>query len=284
MATLYRIDDGETLSPLMSYGWEGAWVRLFFYDADGNEVQPTGAKPVLRRERGANWRTVNPIAPNEWAFNGPCIKVQLSLTGVTGYSSYKAEVWRSSQPVDLAPDGLYMGVRAMTTQNYVEANVKAGLQFVVATFVPAFPAAPGFTDYVVEVGALPISIKGRTFQFDGSGIQLDVFRGPTYTGGVVTPYYNLLDGSPNLGLAVIKGAPTVTNVGTRIAPTRTLLGSSGVGNTVVASSVSEAEGLETILQRNTTYLFRTTSLHVGGTQRVSSANTWYEGELDLPLK
>lgn len=181
-----------------------------------------------------------------------------------------------------SPDGLYTGTRAMTVQYYTEANVKNGAQHALATYNPAMPAAPGFTDIVVITGALPISIKGRAFQWDGAGIQLDTYRSPTYTGGTPTPYYNMSDINPLTGLAQILFAPTVTDLGVRISPTRTLLGSTGQGNSVLSSAAKDADGLESILAPNTAYLFRTTSLH-SSTQRISSFSTWYEGGLDLPL-
>jgi hypothetical protein len=181
-----------------------------------------------------------------------------------------------------SPDGLYEGFRAMTVQSYTEANVKNGAQHALATYNPAIPAAPGFVDYVVITGALPISIKGRALQWDGAGIQLDTYRSPTYTGGTPVTYYNMSDIAQLAGLAQILGSPTVTDVGVKISPTRTLLGSTGQGNSVLSSAAKDADGLESILAPNTTYLFRTTSLHTA-TQRLSSFSTWYEGDLDLPL-
>jgi len=189
---------------------------------------------------------------------------------------------RSMRVLTEAPDGLYTGTRAMTVQYYTEANVKNGAQHALATYNPALPAAPGFTDIVVITGALPISIKGRAFQWDGAGIQLDTYRSPTYTGGTPITYYNMSDIAQLAGLAQILGSPTVTDVGVRISPTRTLLGSTGQGNSVLSSAAKDADGLESILAPNTTYLFRTTSLHTA-TQRLSSFSTWYEGDLDLPI-
>lgn len=181
-----------------------------------------------------------------------------------------------------SPDGLYSGTRAITTQNYTEANAKNGVQYELATYNPAL-AAGATTDYIVITGAKTVSIKGRALQFDGSGLRLETYEGPTYTGGAPVPYYNLNFKNPVSGLAQIIGGMTVTNPGVQKASHKVLLGSTGQGNSVLSSASNEAQGLETVLNANSVYLFRTVSLSATGAQRVASFSTWFEGDLDFPL-
>lgn len=110
MAAIYEIRNGETtLSEPMSLSFQGAIVRLFFYDAMGAQVTPTGAVPVLQRDDGAFWRTVYPSDANEWQFNGPCANILLNLTGATGYTTYRAIIWRSVPTLPLGDPRLLTG-------------------------------------------------------------------------------------------------------------------------------------------------------------------------------
>ena len=110
MAALYEIRNGETtLSEPMSRSFQGAIVQLFFYDGAGVQVTPTGAVPQLQRDYGAEFRPVYPTGENEWQFNGPCTNILLSLAGVTGYSTYRAIVWRSVPTLPLADPSLMAG-------------------------------------------------------------------------------------------------------------------------------------------------------------------------------
>lgn len=174
---------------------------------------------------------------------------------------------------------IMVGMEAFTVQSFVEANCKNGTQFEVTTYDAAF-AAGANRDFVVVTGNLPVLIKNRFFQFTGAQIVTNIYRSPTYTGGTPITYYNLSDINPQVGLSQIIGAPTVTNVGTQIAPTSNLLGNiPQTGQAIVASNVENSiAGLERVLRPNTTYLFRTTN-PTAASMFISTKSTWYEGHL-----
>lgn len=172
-----------------------------------------------------------------------------------------------------------VGMEAFTVQSFVEANCKNGTQFELTTYDAAFGAG-GNRDFVVVTGNLPVLIKNRFFQFTGSQIVTNIYRSPTYTGGTPITYYNLSDINPQAGLSQIIGSPTVTSVGTQIAPTATLLGNvPQTGQAIVSNNVENSiQGLERVLRPNTTYLFRTTN-PTAASMLISSKSTWYEGHL-----
>lgn len=176
---------------------------------------------------------------------------------------------------------VYAGTQALTTQSFVEANCKNGVQYELATYDANFIVGAN-RDFILLTGAKPILIKGRMFSFTGDEISTTVYRNPTYTGGTPVTYYNLSTTTPVAGLATILGTPTVSNVGTQISPTYRLLGSLPQGGQAV--SVTEAEGgvpeLERVLAANSVFLFRTTNTGTV-TSKFSSKNTWFEGDLSV---
>lgn len=178
---------------------------------------------------------------------------------------------------------VYAGTQALTTQSFVEANCKNGVQYELATYETAFLVGTN-RDFILLTGAKPILIKGRLFSFTGDEISTTIYKNPTYTGGTPVPYFNLSDIAPVTGLATLLGTSTVTNVGTAISPTYRLLGN--LPQTGQAVSVTEAEGgvpeLERVLAANSVYLFRTTNTGTV-TSKFSSKNTWYEGALSVTI-
>jgi len=181
------------------------------------------------------------------------------------------------------PDGAFSGTRALTVQFYTEANVKLGVQFEASTYNPAL-AGGATSGYVVLVGPKPVALKGRTISVSGLGLKLEMFKNPTYTGGTGIQIFNLNQKNPVETTVEILAAPTVTVEGVKTASDKYIFGSDLQGGVSVSSSTlfTEAPGLETILAPNSVYYFKSTSLDTDP-QRVFSYNTWYEGELDLPL-
>lgn len=279
MAKIYHIVNGQTQTEIMSYEEEGAIVRLFFFDGAGLQVTPTGAAPQVFRENGLLWRPVNKFSANEWAFNGPCKQVQISLAGVTGYTTYRAEVWRANEPIDLTPDGVFSGLRATTFQGYTEANVKNGVQYEVSNNVAALANAANL-DTIFITGANPVLIKSRLVKFNGTSLLTRVYRAPTYTGGTPVAYFNLNDRNPVAGGVSILGGANVTAPGTEFGAPTYDIGSEGQGNSSL--STYSTFGVERLLRPNTTYLQRITN-DSGAAQRVTGFLTWYEGGTDLPL-
>lgn len=182
-------------------------------------------------------------------------------------------------PSEMLSPRVLVGLEALTTQSFIEANCKNGVQYELATYDTAFLVGAN-REFILITGSKPLLVKSRVFSFTGDEISTVVYKNPTYTGGTPVPYYNLSDINPTPGEAVLLGTPTVSNAGTQISPIYRLLGSLPQGGQAV--SVTEAEGsvpdLERVLAPNTTYLFRTTNTGTV-TSKFSSKNTWYEGHL-----
>lgn len=202
------------------------------------------------------------------------------ISGLVGGSGMN--VWLSSGlewPGPGMPEGVFSGDRAMTTQDYISANVKNGLQYEVSALTPSL-AAGANSDTVFVTGAHPVLIKSRIVKFNGLSLATRVYRGPTFTGGTVTPYFNLNDRNPITGGVVIRTGATVTAPGVEFGAPTFDIGTDGQGNSSYGTfSVS---GIERLLAPNTTYLLRITN-DSAAPQRVSAYLTWYEGPTDLPL-
>lgn len=183
---------------------------------------------------------------------------------------------------DLALDAMFLrvmnGIRGLVSQSYIEANVKKGVQYELSgnTAVLADGAS---IDTIFSTGALPVIIKSRIVKFNGTSITTRVYRAPTFTGGTITPYFNLNDIAPVTGLSVIRTTPTVTVVGTEFGAPTFDIGSAGQGNSSL--STYSVTGIERVLRPNTVYLQRITN-DSGAAQRVASYLTWFEGTPDFP--
>ena len=177
----------------------------------------------------------------------------------------------------LFPTGSFTGTRALTTQNYTEANSKNGTQHEGSTLFSLAGLAANDTFFLT--GALPVSLKGRIIGFTGNGVTSEIFTGATYTGGALAAYQNATDINPVLGLSqIIVGAAVSTTGSLAFAPSYLIGNTSNQGK----GTSGVVTGREALLKPNTVYLFRITSLD-SATQDVTSLLSWYEGELDLPV-
>ena len=300
MAAIYRIKQGDTDSPVMD-GSAASMVVLVSYYNGASVVQPA-KEGVLSISPDASGETFVPLTQygkGEWRYNGPVVRARLDITGVAGVTSAAAFIWRDDESVENFPPGVFSGLRAMTTQSYTEANVKAGVQFSASTYLTAL--TPGeIIDVVVVTGAKKVIIKSQQLSIKDSGdVLLDWYKSPTYSGGsnITSGVYNQSNVNPQAGTVQLFGPtptnaaagdyspndatkPTVTNVGTKISPTLAVLGITGQGSS--NASKSATEGLEQVLDANSTYLFRRT--FIGATASMFGFSTWYEGGTDLPLR
>ena len=178
---------------------------------------------------------------------------------------------------DGVPEGLYEGTRAMTIQDYVEANVKLGVQHEGSVLLTGV-AGGASNNTIFLTGALPVSLKGRRISYSGVGVSAFIYEGVTYTGGTSASYQNASAINPVVGLSSIIVGAAVVSEGTLIfSPIHSLGNTSTRGKGSVFSTL-EAEH---ILKPNTAYLLRITSLDTQ-VQNIASHLSWYEGELDLP--
>lgn len=224
------------------------------------------------------------VSGNTLTFSGNIQGLRFILDGVTGGSGAVVSLWSYDQyPENGFPKGVFTGLRALTIQNYTEANVKNGVQYESSTYNPSV-AANAVSYFVILTGSKGALIKGRTITVNGLGLKLETFVNPTYTGGTPIPIYNLNHKNPVPPTVTVLGNPTVTADGTKIACDKYILGTNPQGGVSVVSATlfTEAQGLETVLAPNSIYLFKSTSLETADTQAVFSYNTWYEGGIDLP--
>lgn len=176
-----------------------------------------------------------------------------------------------------APEGLYVGLRAMNVQSYEESNIKLGLQFEASKNFGDIPTG-GVLNSIIRTGSTPVSLKKRSVSFTGEGVQGEIFINPTFTGGNIETYQNATTISPVVGLTQIITGITLQDEGTLVfAPVYAFGNASNQGKGGVLTLIEP----EHILAPNTDFLFRLTSLD-SSTQKIASHLTWYEGELDLP--
>lgn len=173
--------------------------------------------------------------------------------------------------------GMEVGMAAVISQDYSEANKKNGLQWAASRLINgATPNTPYYS--VIEVGSKPIDLKRREFAISGTKLIADIFEGPTYSGGNVDPVYNSNGITPHTFEFILKGNVTVTNEGTNFAPTIYAVGpasnqSKGISNALYGSNY--------ILKPNTVYLLKFYSADAQN-QDIAVRIEGYEGELDLP--
>lgn len=171
------------------------------------------------------------------------------------------------------------GVAAITTQPYTEVNSKFGVQWELSFYSPALVASTGVAYVAIETGAKYVIIKDIKSTFTSDTIATDLFKGSTYTGGSVIPYYNLRDDSPVAGLVTFKGGITGVTLNTQVSPSIVHLGTVSSGNRTV-SSITGGFGVERILMPNSVYVYRIRNLSSTTPSDVSGIVTWYEGITD----
>lgn len=178
------------------------------------------------------------------------------------------------------PTGLFVGLRAMTMQSYVEANVKNGLQFEFGT--QATTVATGANlDILFVTGAKPVIIKDRAISFNGAGIAAVVYETPTVSAnGTALFVGNLSRIAPQSTTISAYQGPTVSNAGTQISAPNASIGSTAQGQSVTGTF--STGGAERILKPNTSYLLRITNNDTSSC-KIAVYVTWYEGTPDLPL-
>jgi hypothetical protein len=173
------------------------------------------------------------------------------------------------------PDGLYVGLGAMTVQSYVEANVKNGTQFEGSVLLSM--AGTSTNDTIFKTGSKPVILKTREISYSGDGLSTFIFEDATYTGGTSAVYQNANAIDPAVGTVDIIVGTTITDDGELIfAPIHYVGNVSNQGKGGSANTI----GSERLLKPNTTYMLRIVSLDAQ-TQEVTSFLYWYEGNPDI---
>lgn len=286
MSMRYLINNGETISPAMSWDFDGASIYVLFFDVSGDPVSVTGMPSIYRSvyASGDLWQTVQPFANGEWRANGPISRVRVDLAGVTGYATYQVLIWRTDDPMTLIPDGAFTGLRAITTQPYTEANVKNGLQFNVRAAWPLGDTiAAGATKKLwFKTGSKPVIVKLRELQYIAEELLLRLFAGPTgVTGGTTLNPHNYNSVSPVSATSTAKKNVTTTTDGTEFETSdpEYFYGGQSSGQRNVSTALI---GRERILPANTEFIVSIQNTG-SGDARVQYFLDYYEGGTDLPL-
>lgn len=282
MAMIYEIPRGSLETGPMSLDYDSGLATIQYYNSGGAEITPTGVatisvSPTLT---GENFKAVNASASGQWYFDGPCGRLRVSLAGTNAVTAF-VRVWRGDEAGSGIPDGAFSGLRAMTIQSYIEANVKYGLQFYIQHNLPQLVATTGTYKLLFTTGAKQVLIKGREMYGIGELISIQLYKQPTAPtpGGTLIAVQNFNDVSPVATTVTIRGGVTTTSDGTPWGDPQRLFGQSAAGQRA-GSGLSP--GGDRILKANSTYLviFRNTG---SGTADIDYFLTWFEGQSDLPL-
>lgn len=283
MAAIYRIKQGETESPVMDASAASMVVLVTYYNGAA-VVQPT-MESTLSISPDASGETFVPLlayGPGQWRFNGPVVRVRLSIAGVAGVTSAQAFIWRDDESVEVEPPGLYSGLRAVTSQGYTEANVKNGVQFYLMHNVPQLAASTGVYKLLFTTGAKRVLIKSREMYGIGETLSIQLYKQPTAPtpGGTLLAVQNFNDVAPVATTVTVRGGVTTTADGTAWGDPQRLFGQNAAGQ---RTGSGLAPGGDRVLKENSTYLvvFRNTG---SGTGDIDYFLTWYEGGTDLPLR
>lgn len=206
--------------------------------------------------------------------DGDIAAFRVTFTGLVGGTL--PALWLTTNAV---PMGLYNGLAAITIQNYIEANVKNGVQYEFSADNLAVPNGSNI-DTIFTTGANPVVFKNRTVKFNGSHLTTRVYKSPTFTLGSIVPYFNLNNINPVAGAVTIRTGATVSAPGTEFGAPTFDIGTVGQGNS--SFSTFSVFGLERVLAPNTSYLLRITN-DSGAAQEIAAYLSWYEGGTDLPL-
>lgn len=283
MSAIYRIRQGETDSPPMDAS-AASMVVLVSYFNGANQVQPAteGTLSISTEASGESFVALVPYGKGEWRYNGPVVRVRVSIAGVAGVTSTEAFIWRDDESIEAVPPGVFSGLRALTTQNYTEANVKNGLQFYIQHNLPQLVASTGVYKLLFTTGAKQVLVKGREMYGIGETFSLQIYKQPNAPtpGGTLLAVQNFNDVTAAATTVTVRGGVTTAADGTAWGDPQRLFGQSAAGQ---RAGSGLAPGGDRVLKANSSYLvvFRNTG---SGTADIDYFLTWYEGGTDLPLR
>lgn len=284
MAYRFPIVSPATQTDIMGADFIGGMVFIQFFNAGGAPVTPIGI-PVVERSAyasGAIWRPVEQFSAGEWRFNGYAQRVRVNMAGVSGYSTYSVEVYRSNEPIQMVPDGAYTGMRANAVQYYDEINKKRGAQWEASRLITISDSSPASNAYsIIRTGSKPVDLKARSFGYTGLGLVGRIYEAPIYTGGTQDPWYNMntqyIGTQPEAQLLV---GFTLTAPGTKCGADIIAIGP--VSNQSRGSVAHEYARNRILPKPNTAYLLEISSLDPAS-QQVAARVEIYEGGLDWPI-
>lgn len=189
----------------------------------------------------------------------------------------------AGQQGEKRPIGLFWGMRAITQQNYIEANVKNGAQFYIHWAYPdANPIAGGASKYFLfQTGTTPVLFKLRIVSSVGVEVQHEIFSSPTVTDyGTQMTVANFAGAAGNATTVQCYKDATVSDDGTAADDEPEYY--FGAESTPTRGNAIFTNGIERVLSTETLYLVKITNNDTNATARFSWFGTWYEGDTDLP--
>jgi len=168
------------------------------------------------------------------------------------------------------------GTFAITTQPFIELNVKRGQQFEARHKVTGI-ATGAKKYYLLRTAADPIILKRRVLVTNSNEVNFKVSRTPTIT-GTGTPVFirNYNEVAPNVNAVQVFVDPTFSATGT-LRTQDYLPGSENAGNR--SSGSFSQEGFERILAANTDFLLEIANDGTTNPLNFYLELSWYEGPI-----
>lgn len=264
---------GPALVTLACTSYPSAGTATLEYQVSGSSAW------VLATGGPSHTSTLPATGQCNWEVYGAIANLRLTFASLSGGSGAVL----AATPIQMRnfPNGIFEGFRAMTTQSFLESNVKNGSQFEMSAYVGSLAAA-GTSDFLFQTGSLPILIKDRQVATTATTAEFHTYKNPTAVAGAAIPVYNQNTNPAQAQTTTVSVhvATSVSAVGTEISAPTYVVGSSGQGQSVVSTYTTT--GASRILLPNTLYLGRFINTS-GSTCAVASFLTWYEGVFDIPL-
>lgn len=208
---------------------------------------------------------------------GSVSQLRITFAGLSGGSG--ASLWFATTAGEGFPPKAFEGYRALNVQNYVESNVKLGIQFYVQVALPSIAAAQTYK-MLLRTGSIPVLIKERDFSARGEAVQIQIFKAPAVAAtGTAVPAQNFNDVNPVASQSQFFKGVTTSADGTAWGDPQRLFGASATGQ---RASANLAPGGDRILATNKDYLIVVTNTGSGSVD-ADYFLTWAEVTPDLPL-
>lgn len=275
--------NGQQVVPVFGAGQQGGAQQIIL--AASGAVPSAGTVTVEYRLAGSPaWQPVPHATANLnalpllFAAYGSIAAYRFTIAGLSGGSDLS--LWLADVAPGGFPDGAFTGNRALTTQDYTEANVKNGLQYYLQDKLPII-AAGGTHNIHFRTGAKPVIVKSRDFYTNGDSVSYQIFKAPTgVTGGAALAVQNYNDYlTPIPTTVAVTAGVSVGSPGTPWGDPQNIYNAGSVGQRIGSGL---PPGGERVLAPNKSYLVQVINNGSGNAQ-ADWFLSWYEGTPDLPL-
>lgn len=206
------------------------------------------------------------------------------MADIDEYQPQTGRVLRDNDSVenfaDLFGDS-FIGLRALVTQAYTEANIKNGLEYYVRISYPLNNEIAGGQSRKIhfQTGAKQVLVKLRRFEYVGEELQIQIFSSPTgVTGGTAVVINNWNAVSPVATTVTCKRDVTTVTNGAPLESSPEYF--FGAVNAPARNLVSSPEERERVIPANSEFLVVITNNN-GASARCQYLLDWYEGDTDF---